>query len=65
MRGFGLQRGAFATTVAHDAHNIVCVGVSDEDMALCVRAAGEIGGGIVAIEDRRDPRRARAAGGRA
>ena len=36
MKGFGLQRGAFATTVAHDAHNIVCVGVSDEDMALCV-----------------------------
>jgi adenine deaminase len=53
VRGFGLQRGAFATTVAHDAHNIVCVGVSDEDMALCVRRLAEIGGGIVAIEDRR------------
>jgi adenine deaminase len=53
VRGFGLQRGAFATTIAHDAHNIVCVGVSDEDMALCVRRLAEIGGGIVAIEDRR------------
>jgi len=53
VQGFGLQRGAFATTVAHDAHNIVCVGVSDEDMALCVRRLTEIGGGIVAIEDRR------------
>ena len=53
VQGFGLQRGAFATTVAHDAHNIVCVGVSDEDMALCVRRLAEIGGGIVAIEDRR------------
>jgi adenine deaminase len=53
VKGFGLQRGAFATTVAHDAHNIVCVGVSDEDMALCVRRLAEIGGGIVAIEDRR------------
>src|SRR6185436_300194 len=49
VRGFGLQRGAFATTVAHDAHNIVCVGVSDEDMALCVRRLTEIGGGIVEI----------------
>jgi adenine deaminase len=53
VRGFGLQRGAFATTIAHDAHNIVCVGVSDEDMALCVRRLAEIGGGIVAIENRR------------
>jgi adenine deaminase len=53
VQGFGLQRGAFATTVAHDAHNIVCVGVSDEDMALCVRRLAEIGGGIVAIEERR------------
>jgi adenine deaminase len=53
VRGFGLLRGAFATTIAHDAHNIVCVGVSDEDMALCVRRLAEIGGGIVAIEDRR------------
>jgi adenine deaminase len=53
VTGFGLERGAFATTIAHDAHNIVCVGVSDEDMALCVRRLQEIGGGIVAIEDRR------------
>ena len=62
VRGFGLQRGAFATTVAHDAHNIVCVGVSDEDMALCVAPPGR---------DRRrhrgdrgpaDPRRAPTAG---
>ncbi len=52
VQGFGLTRGAFATTVAHDAHNIVCVGVADEDMALCVRRLGEIGGGIVAIADR-------------
>jgi adenine deaminase len=47
VRGFGLTRGAFATTVAHDAHNIVVVGVSDADMALAVRRLGEIGGGIV------------------
>jgi adenine deaminase len=52
VQGFGLARGAFATTVAHDAHNIVVVGASDEDMALAIRRLGEIGGGIVAIEDR-------------
>jgi adenine deaminase len=53
VTGFGLQRGAFATTIAHDAHNIVCVGMGDEDIALCVRRLQEIGGGIVAIDDRR------------
>ena len=43
----GLQRGAFASTVAHDAHNIVVLGVDDVAMAACVTRLGEIGGGIV------------------
>jgi len=43
----GLQRGAFASTVAHDAHNVVVIGVDDADMAACVTRVGEIGGGIV------------------
>ncbi len=47
VRGFGLRAGAFASTVAHDAHNLVVVGVSDEDMAACVARLQEIGGGIV------------------
>ena len=51
VRGFGLQRGAFATTVAHDAHNIVCVGVDDDDMALAIARLGQIGGGIVVHAD--------------
>ncbi len=51
VRGSGLQRGALASTVAHDAHNIVVVGVSDEDMARAVTRLAELGGGIVAIED--------------
>jgi adenine deaminase len=50
VRGFGLRSGAFATTVAHDAHNIVCVGVADEDMALCIGRLGDIGGGIVIVD---------------
>ena len=53
VTGFGLQRGAFASSVAHDAHNIVAVGVSDEDMARCVRRLEEVGGGIVAVDDGR------------
>jgi adenine deaminase len=51
VRGFGLQRGAFATTVAHDAHNIVCVGVDDHEMALAIARLGQIGGGIVVHAD--------------
>jgi adenine deaminase len=43
----GLKRGAFASTVAHDAHNIVVLGVDDADMAVCANRLGEIGGGIV------------------
>jgi adenine deaminase len=46
----GLQRGAFASTVAHDAHNIVVLGVDDRDMLVCVRRLAEIGGGIVVAD---------------
>jgi adenine deaminase len=46
----GLRRGAFASTVAHDAHNIVLLGVDDADMAVCVTRLAETGGGIVIAE---------------
>jgi adenine deaminase len=46
----GLQRGAFASTVAHDAHNVVVLGVDDADMAACACRIAEIGGGIVVAE---------------
>ncbi|MBA2359083.1 MAG: adenine deaminase [Actinobacteria bacterium] len=52
VRGFGLQRGALASTFAHDAHNVVVVGMNDEDMALAVGRLAELGGGIVAVADR-------------
>ncbi len=52
VRGFGLRRGAFASTVAHDAHNIVVVGVDDGDMARAVQRLAELGGGMVVIESR-------------
>jgi len=50
--GSGLRRGALASTVAHDAHNIVVVGVDDQDMARAVQRLAEIGGGIVVSEAR-------------
>src|SRR5213080_4640613 len=46
----GLKRGAFASTVAHDAHNIVALGVDAADMAACAMRMAEIGGGIVIAE---------------
>jgi adenine deaminase len=52
VRGFGLRTGALGSTVAHDAHNIVVVGVDDHDMARAVQRLAEIGGGIVAVESR-------------
>ena len=51
VSGSGLQRGALASSVAHDAHNIVVVGMSDSDMAFAVQRLAEIGGGIVAVDD--------------
>jgi adenine deaminase len=52
VRGFGLQRGAIASTVAHDAHNIVVIGVDDDDMARAVARLAELGGGEVVVENR-------------
>jgi adenine deaminase len=49
VRGFGLQRGALASTHAHDAHNIVVVGMDDADMATAVRRLAQTGGGQVTV----------------
>ncbi|GAC1471158.1 MAG: adenine deaminase [Chloroflexota bacterium] len=51
VRGFGLKRGAIASTVAHDAHNVVVVGVVDADMCVAVQHLGAIGGGLVVAVD--------------
>jgi adenine deaminase len=53
VSGSGLQRGALASSVAHDAHNLVVVGMSDDDMAFAVGHLARIGGGIVVVEDGR------------
>jgi adenine deaminase len=51
VRGFGLRTGAFASTVAHDAHNLVVVGMSDADMTACAARLQGIGGGIAVARD--------------
>ncbi|MEM0350388.1 MAG: adenine deaminase [Archaeoglobaceae archaeon] len=50
VRGFGLKKGAIAQTIAHDAHNIVAIGTSDEGICRAVNRLIEIGGGIVVYD---------------
>ena len=52
VRGFGLKSGALASTVAHDAHNVIVVGMNDHDMARAVGRLSETGGGVVVTEGR-------------
>ncbi|MXN44318.1 adenine deaminase [Shinella kummerowiae] len=51
VQGFGLKKGAIASTVGHDSHNICVVGVDEDDMALAANRLGEIKGGFVVVED--------------
>jgi len=51
VRGFGLKRGALGSTVAHDAHNVVVVGVTDADIVAAIQALEEMRGGQVAVAD--------------
>jgi adenine deaminase len=50
VHGFGMQRGAIASSVGHDSHNICVVGASDHDMALAVNRLAEIGGGFCVVD---------------
>ena len=48
---FGLKRGALATSVSHDSHNIVAVGCSDEDLARAINMLVLTKGGMVACSE--------------
>jgi adenine deaminase len=50
VRGSGLRRGALASTVSHDAHNIIVTGMNEDDMARAVTRLAELGGGIVVVD---------------
>ncbi|MDR3053726.1 MAG: adenine deaminase [Coriobacteriales bacterium] len=51
VKGFGITRGALASTVAHDAHNLLVMGSNDADMALAANTLIASGGGMVAVQD--------------
>jgi adenine deaminase len=46
INGFGIKQGAFASSVAHDSHNIICVGVSDDDIVNAVNEIVKLQGGL-------------------
>jgi adenine deaminase len=50
VNGFGLKRGAIASSIGHDSHNICVVGADEADMALAANRLGEIEGGFAVME---------------
>ncbi|MBA7467420.1 MAG: adenine deaminase [Dehalococcoidia bacterium] len=51
VTGFGLKKGALASSVAHDSHNIVTVGTSDEDIMMAIQEIERLQGGLAAVAD--------------
>ena len=51
VHGFGLQRGALASSIAHDAHNIVAVGTNDDDILAAIASVVATQGGLAAVAD--------------
>lgn len=51
VRGFGFAGGAVASTVAHDSHNLLVVGMDDRDMATAANTLADSGGGMIAVRD--------------
>jgi adenine deaminase len=53
VKGFGLKSGAIASSVAHDSHNIVVVGASDEDILAAIKEIVAMQGGLVVVKNDR------------
>ncbi|MDB4483657.1 adenine deaminase [bacterium] len=51
VSGFGLKAGAFASSVAHDSHNVIAVGANDTDLLLAINAVIEQRGGLVVVDE--------------
>ena len=51
VRGFGLKKGAIASSVSHDSHNIVVIGTSSEDMMAAVVEISKMRGGLSVVSD--------------
>jgi adenine deaminase len=51
VSGFGLKKGALASSIAHDSHNIIAVGASDEDILAAIKEIERLKGGLVAAAE--------------
>jgi adenine deaminase len=51
VKGLGIQKGALATTIAHDSHNIIAAGTNDKDMLFAIETIKKMGGGLVIVEN--------------
>jgi adenine deaminase len=51
ISGFQMKRGAVASSIGHDSHNIIVCGVTDRDMLLAVQQVAFIGGGIAVTNE--------------
>lgn len=51
IKGYGIRQGAVAVTIAHDSHNVIVVGTSNEDMAAAVEALAAQNGGVILVKD--------------
>ena len=51
VTGFGLTRGALASSIAHDSHNIIAVGTNDKDIFIAVKEIERLQGGLVVVAD--------------
>lgn len=49
VKGFGLKKGALASSIAHDSHNIIAVGTNDDDIYIAVKEIERLQGGLVAV----------------
>ncbi|MFC1865918.1 adenine deaminase [Chloroflexota bacterium] len=53
VNGFGLKRGALASSIAHDSHNVIAVGTNDADIFAAIKQVEKMQGGLVAVADGR------------
>ncbi len=49
IKNFGIKRGAMASSVAHDSHNVIAVGTNDDDLAAAINEVIKVGGGLSAV----------------
>jgi adenine deaminase len=53
IKGFGLKKGAIASTIAHDSHNIIAIGVTDRDIVIAINRIIELRGGILLFDSKK------------